>query len=101
MCRFCHGIAGIVLVAAVAGCSDPGTQDGKVPFKGTPTEPYNSLTNQMKKNAQIQAQKAEEEAKAKEVKSDEPPKAKDAKSDEPPKAKDAKPAEDKVPGKSG
>ena len=52
MRRFCLGFAGIVLVAAVAGCSDTGTQDGQVPFKGTSTEPFNSMKNQMEKKAQ-------------------------------------------------
>jgi hypothetical protein len=59
-------------------------------FKGTDTGQFNSMSNEMKKNAQAQAKKAEEEAKAKE-----------AKPGESPKAKEEKPAEAKTPGKSG
>ncbi len=94
MRRFCYGIAGIVLVAAVAGCSDTGPQDGKVPFKGTPTDSLNSLTDQMKKKTQSQVQKEEEEAKAKEAK---PAEAKPADEAKPAEAKpaEAKPAEAK------
>ena len=56
MRRYCQGIAGIVLLAAVAACSDTGTQDGKVPFKGTNPEQFNALANQMKK---VQAKNAQ------------------------------------------
>jgi hypothetical protein len=90
MRRFCQGIAGIVLVSAIAACGDTGPQEGKVPFKGTPTEQFNSLSNQMQKN---QAKKAEEEAKAKEAKPEETSKGKEAKPEETSKGKEAKPAE--------
>ncbi len=104
MRRFCQGIASLVLIAAVAGCSDTGPQDGQVPFKGTPTEGFNSMTNQMKKTTQSQVQKEEEEAKAKEAKSAEtkPAEAKPAEA-KPAEAKpaEAKPAEAKPAGKSG
>jgi hypothetical protein len=55
MRRFCWGIAGIILGTALAGCSDTGVKEGPVPFKGTNTEPYNAMKNQMVKGAQTQA----------------------------------------------
>ncbi|MGP0062185.1 MAG: hypothetical protein ACLQGP_01110 [Isosphaeraceae bacterium] len=55
MRRSCKGIAGIVLAAALAGCSDTGVQEGTVPFKSTNTEPLNAMKNEMKKAAQAQS----------------------------------------------
>jgi cell division septation protein DedD len=104
MRRFCQGIAGVVLVAAVAGCSDTGPQDGKVPFKGTSTEGLTSLKNQMSKNANALVQKELEANKAKESKPAEakPAEAKPAEA-KPAEAKpaEAKPAEAKPASKSG
>jgi hypothetical protein len=51
MRRICLGIAGIVL-SVLAGCSDTSVQEGPVPFKGTSTEPFNAMKNQMQKNVQ-------------------------------------------------
>jgi hypothetical protein len=108
MRRYCQGIAGIVLLAAIAACSDTGTQDGKVPFKGTNPEQFNALANQMKK---VQAKNAQEASKAGETNPEEPSKAQEAKPaeskpkeagpGESSKAQEAKPAESKAPGKSG
>jgi hypothetical protein len=102
MRRFCQGIASVVLVAAIAGCSDTGPQEGKVPFRGTSTDGFTSLTNQMKNTAKAQAKKAleEEEAKAKESKPAEEAKPAEAKPAEA-KPAEAKPAEAKPAGKSG
>ena len=54
MRRICLGFAGAIL-AVLAGCSDSGVQDGPIPFKGTSTEPFNAMKNQMAKNVQSQA----------------------------------------------
>jgi hypothetical protein len=49
--RLPPGLAGIAIVAlALVGCGeDPGIQQGTVPFKSTGTEPFNALSEQMKK----------------------------------------------------
>ncbi len=97
-------IAGIVLAAALAGCSDPGVQEGPVPFKGTSTEPLNALKNEMKKNATTQAYafkpdadgKPVHEPKAAENKAAEPKPAGDTKPVAETKAAEPKPAETKA-----
>jgi hypothetical protein len=54
MRRFGPGIAGAILLAICAGCSDTGTQDGTVPFKKTDAGQFTSLKNQMAKNVREQ-----------------------------------------------
>jgi hypothetical protein len=51
------GIIGTALAAlALSGCGeDPGIEQGTVPFKKSPTEPYTSQINEMKKVAREQA----------------------------------------------
>jgi hypothetical protein len=52
--RCLPGIVGLVVVTlASADCGeDPGIQQGPVSFKSTSTEPFNALTDQMKKTTQ-------------------------------------------------
>jgi hypothetical protein len=54
MRRFGPGIAGAILLAICAGCSDTGTQDGVVPFKKTDAGQFTSMKNQMAKNVKEQ-----------------------------------------------
>ena len=91
MRRYCLGIAGIVVAATLAGCGDTGVQEGAVPFKGTSTEPFNAMKNEMQKNAKTQAQAKTPEGDAKP--------ATDSKTAEPKPAADSKTAADsKSPG---
>ena len=55
MRRFGPGIAGALLVALLAGCSDTGPQEGPVAFKKSNTEQLTNLKNQMAKNVKDQA----------------------------------------------
>jgi hypothetical protein len=99
MRRSCLGIAGILAAATLAGCSDTGVQEGPVPFKGTSTDQFNGMTNQMKKNAtsQVDAKKAEGDAKPADTKPAAESKPADTKPAAESKPADTKPAGDTNP----
>jgi hypothetical protein len=90
------GIAGIPLAAlALIGCGeDPAIQQGTVPFKSTRTEPFNALTDQMKKTTRekIHMKKAQGDSK--------PADASEGAGESRPGA-ESKPAESRPAGKSG